>query len=46
MHPQSGGTSNGQQHRELGRGLGQACHQPSGAPPAHIWVLDTWPPEL
>ena len=33
-------------HRELGRGLGQACHQPSGAQPAHIWVLDTWSPEL
>ena len=46
MHPQSGGASNGQQHGELGRGLGQACHQPLGAPPAHIWVLDTWPPEL
>ena len=46
MHPQSRGAGNGQQHRELGRGLGQACHQPSGAQPAHIWVLDTWSPEL
>ena len=46
MHPQSRGAGNGQQHGELGRDLGQACHQPSGAQPARLWVLDTWSPEL